>query len=114
MTLLRGFRAKSLSSKCKDPKQVRKHARLWILVCSLTQQEQVLAQSQGGWLSPGGGGGVGGGGGGIVFAGTGGGGGGGSGAKGVDIIQMLTKARTEYDKVLAEQTLERMKQMRHQ
>ncbi|XP_004548294.1 mRNA-decapping enzyme 1B isoform X4 [Maylandia zebra] len=49
----------------------------------LTQQEQVLAQSQGGWLSPG-----------EVRAG-----GGGKGeAKGVDIIQMLTKARTEYDK----------------
>ncbi|TKS90857.1 Voltage-dependent calcium channel subunit alpha-2/delta-4 [Collichthys lucidus] len=75
----------------------------------LTQQEQALAQSQGGWLSPGG---VGGGivGGGIVEGdkvvvvgggggGTGGGGGGGGGeAKGVDIIQMLTKARTEYDK----------------
>ncbi|XP_005451716.1 mRNA-decapping enzyme 1B [Oreochromis niloticus] len=49
----------------------------------LTQQEQVLAQSQGGWLSPG-----------EVRVG-----GGGKGeAKGVDIIQMLTKARTEYDK----------------
>ncbi|XP_069021090.1 mRNA-decapping enzyme 1B [Embiotoca jacksoni] len=85
----------------------------------LTQQEQVLAQSQGGWLSPGGGGGIvtalGGGivtagGGGVVTAGGGrlvtagggeggrGGGGGGSEAKAVDIIQMLTKARTEYDK----------------
>ncbi|XP_047431009.1 mRNA-decapping enzyme 1B [Mugil cephalus] len=68
----------------------------------LTQQEQVLAQSQGGWLSPGGGLGGGGGGGGIVFAGAGDGGGGGSGAKGVDIIQMLTKARTEYDKSTSE------------
>lgn len=48
---------------------------------TLTQQEQVLAQSQGGWLSPGG---VGGG-----EEGE---------AKAVDIIQMLTKARTEYDK----------------
>ncbi|XP_030576579.1 mRNA-decapping enzyme 1B-like [Archocentrus centrarchus] len=48
---------------------------------TLTQQEQVLAQSHGGWLSRGG---VGGGGEGEV--------------KGVDIIQMLTKARTEYDK----------------
>uniref|UniRef100_A0AAZ1XVS7 5'-(N(7)-methylguanosine 5'-triphospho)-[mRNA] hydrolase n=1 Tax=Oreochromis aureus TaxID=47969 RepID=A0AAZ1XVS7_OREAU len=49
----------------------------------LTQQEQALAQSQGGWLSPG-----------EVRVG-----GGGKGeAKGVDIIQMLTKARTEYDK----------------
>ncbi|KAK2858975.1 hypothetical protein Q5P01_003595 [Channa striata] len=48
----------------------------------LTQQEQVLAQSQGGWLSPGGG---------VT-------GGGGSDGKAVDIIQMLTKARTEYDK----------------
>ncbi|KAM7367116.1 hypothetical protein PAMP_015040 [Pampus punctatissimus] len=55
----------------------------------LTQQEQVLAQSQGGWLSPGGGGGGGRG---------GGGGGGGGGGKSVDIIQMLTKAHTEYDK----------------
>ncbi|XP_041636748.1 mRNA-decapping enzyme 1B [Cheilinus undulatus] len=55
----------------------------------LTQQEQALAQSQGGWLSPGGGGG------GVV---GGDGGGGGSEAKAVDIIQMLTKARTEYDK----------------
>lgn len=63
----------------------------------LTQQEQVLAQSQGGWLSPAGGGGV-------AAVGVGGlpiggrGGGGGSDTKGVDIIQMLTKARTEYDK----------------
>ncbi|XP_029969460.1 LOW QUALITY PROTEIN: mRNA-decapping enzyme 1B [Salarias fasciatus] len=61
----------------------------------LTQQEQALAQSQGGWLSPGGGGGGGGIGG---LLGGGGGGGGGTEAKGVDIIQMLTKARTEYDK----------------
>nr|XP_020455095.1 mRNA-decapping enzyme 1B [Monopterus albus] len=45
----------------------------------LTQQEQVLAQSQGGWLSPGGGRDR-------------------SEGKAVDIIQMLTKARTEYDK----------------
>lgn len=51
----------------------------------LTQQEQALAQSQGGWLSPGAGGG-------------GRSGGSGSDAKTVDIIQMLTKARTEYDK----------------
>lgn len=58
-----------------------------MLVCSLTQQEQVLAQSHGGWLSPGGGGGFG-----IT-------GGGRSDGKAVDIIQMLTKARTEYDKV---------------
>ncbi|CAJ1054874.1 mRNA-decapping enzyme 1B [Xyrichtys novacula] len=55
----------------------------------LTQQEQALAQSQGGWLSPGGGGG-----GGVI--------GGGSEGKGVDIIQMLTKARTEYDKSTSE------------
>ncbi|KAK2883073.1 mRNA-decapping enzyme 1B [Channa argus] len=48
----------------------------------LTQQEQVLAQSQGGWLFPGG----------RVT------GGGGSDGKAVDIIQMLTKARTEFDK----------------
>lgn len=58
-------------------------------MCSLTQQEQFLAQSQGGWLSP--------------EKGKGGGatvtGGGGGGGKAVDIIQMLTKARTEYDKV---------------
>ncbi|KAM9327555.1 mRNA-decapping enzyme 1B [Pholidichthys leucotaenia] len=45
----------------------------------LTQQEQAQAQSQGGWLSPGG-------------RGKGG------EAKVVDIIQMLTKARTDYDK----------------
>ncbi|CAK6961406.1 mRNA-decapping enzyme 1B [Scomber scombrus] len=67
----------------------------------LTQQEQVLAQSQGGWLSPGGGGGVGVGGGGVKGRGGGGvgrGRGGGSEGKGVDIIQMLTKAHTEYDK----------------
>ncbi|XP_056133439.1 mRNA-decapping enzyme 1B [Lampris incognitus] len=50
---------------------------------TLTQQEQALAQSQGGWLSP---------------AGGGGGGRAGDG-KGVDILQMLTKARCEYDKV---------------
>lgn len=55
-----------------------------ICVWSLTQQEQALAQSQGGWLSPGGGG---------------------SDAKTVDIIQMLTKARTEYDKVGKHQRL---------
>ncbi|XP_040885815.1 mRNA-decapping enzyme 1B isoform X2 [Toxotes jaculatrix] len=62
----------------------------------LTQQEQVLAQSQGGWLSPAAGGGVGGGG---RAGGTNEGGrGGGSEGKAVDIIQMLTKARTEYDK----------------
>ncbi|KAM6961628.1 mRNA-decapping enzyme 1B [Tautogolabrus adspersus] len=74
----------------------------------LTQQEQALAQCQGGWLSPGGGGGViGVGGGGVIgiggVIGVGGGRGvigvgGGGEAKGVDIIQMLTKARTEYDK----------------
>lgn len=51
---------------------------LCLCTWSLTQQEQALAQSQGGWLSPGGGA---------------------SDAKAVDIIQMLTKARTEYDKV---------------
>ncbi|KAM4569927.1 mRNA-decapping enzyme 1B [Odontesthes bonariensis] len=59
---------------------------------TLTQQEQIFAQSQGGWLSPGRGG---------VEAGGEGGGGRGRGnseAKGVDILQMLTKARTEYDK----------------
>ncbi|KAM3587315.1 uncharacterized protein V6R79_001709 [Siganus canaliculatus] len=71
----------------------------------LTQQEQALAHSQGGWLSPGGGRGG-------VFGGGGGGGGGGlvgglvggveSEAKSVDIIQMLTKARTEYDKSTSE------------
>lgn len=65
----------------------------------LTQQEQTIAQSQGGWLSPGGGGG-----GGILGGLLGGvvGGGGGSEAKTVDIIQMLTKARTEYDKSTSE------------
>ncbi|KAM6896363.1 mRNA-decapping enzyme 1B [Lycodopsis pacificus] len=76
----------------------------------LTQQEQALAQSQGGWLSPGGRGGsvvvVGGGGvlGGVLGGrvGQGGGGGSGSEAKAVDIIQMLTKARTEYDKSASE------------
>ncbi|XP_041832977.1 mRNA-decapping enzyme 1B isoform X2 [Melanotaenia boesemani] len=56
----------------------------------LTQQEQVLAQSQGGWLSP------------VaareVAAGGEGRKVGNSEAKAVDIIQMLTKARTEYDK----------------
>lgn len=41
----------------------------------LTHQEQLQAQSQGGWLSPGG-----------------------NEGKTVDIIQMLSKARTEYDK----------------
>ena len=71
---------------------------LWSPLCSLTQQEQTVAQSQGGWLSPAGGGVV------IGRGGvTGGGGGGGGGGdrregKGVDILQMLTKARTEYDK----------------
>lgn len=45
----------------------------------LTHQEQVQAQTQGGWLSPGGGGGTEG--------------------KPVDIIQMLTNAHTQYDKV---------------
>uniref|UniRef100_A0A1A8HVF1 5'-(N(7)-methylguanosine 5'-triphospho)-[mRNA] hydrolase n=1 Tax=Nothobranchius kuhntae TaxID=321403 RepID=A0A1A8HVF1_NOTKU len=59
----------------------------------LTHQEQVLAQSQGGWLSPGGTGG-----GGVV----GGGGRGSNQAKGVDIIQMLTIARSEYDKSTSE------------
>ncbi|XP_059181866.1 mRNA-decapping enzyme 1B [Centropristis striata] len=70
----------------------------------LTQQEQALAHSQGGWLSPGGvGGGRGGGGGGLGgVLGGGGGGGGGHETKGVDIIQMLTKARTEYDKSTSE------------
>ncbi|XP_076578997.1 mRNA-decapping enzyme 1B [Chaetodon auriga] len=63
----------------------------------LTQQEQALAQSQGGWLSPVGAGGGGGGGGGGG-RGRGRGGGSESEAKTVDIIQMLTKARTEYDK----------------
>lgn len=48
-------------------------------MCSLTHQEQVQAQTQGGWLSPGGGGGTEG--------------------KPVDIIQMLTNAHTQYDKV---------------
>ncbi|KAF3859176.1 hypothetical protein F7725_021575 [Dissostichus mawsoni] len=75
----------------------------------LTQQEQTLAQSQGGWLSPGGRGGVIGGGvlGGVLGGFLGGVVGGevrvgGSEAKSVDIIQMLTKARTEYDKSSSE------------
>ncbi|XP_068443168.1 mRNA-decapping enzyme 1B [Clinocottus analis] len=72
----------------------------------LTQQEQTLAQSQGGWLSPGGRGGVvgggGGGGGGVLGGIVGVEGGGGSEEKAVDIIQMLTKARTEYDKSASE------------
>ncbi|CAL8330137.1 unnamed protein product [Boreogadus saida] len=65
---------------------------------TLTQQEQALAQSQsqgGGPLPPGGG----------VAAGGGGGGGGGGAEVGggveghpVDILQMLAKARNEYDK----------------
>ncbi|KAG7270298.1 hypothetical protein CRUP_030198 [Coryphaenoides rupestris] len=59
---------------------------------ALTQQEQALAQSQGGLLrSPGGGVGTGGAGGGV-------GGGGGVEGQGVDILQMLANARTEYDK----------------
>lgn len=56
----------------------------------LTQQEQILAQSQGGSLSPA----AAGGGGGFV--------GGNNQAKTVDIIQMLTKARSEYDKSTSE------------
>ncbi|KAM8908633.1 mRNA-decapping enzyme 1B [Spinachia spinachia] len=77
----------------------------------LTQQEQALAQSHGGWLSPGGrgGGGRGGGGGeqqgdvgGALARIVAGGGSGSSQAKAVDIIQMLTKARTEYDKSASE------------
>lgn len=55
---------------------------------SLTQQEQILSQSQGGSLSPRGAAG----GGGVLLGGN-------NEAKAVDIIQMLTKARTEYDKV---------------
>ena len=67
-------------------------------MCSLTQQEQALAQTHGGLppLPPGGG----------VRAGGGGGGGGGGGEGGggveghpVDILQMLANARNEYDKV---------------
>ncbi|XP_008301626.1 mRNA-decapping enzyme 1B [Stegastes partitus] len=70
----------------------------------LTQQEQVLAQSQGGWLSPAAAAAAaaaGGGGGGVVAVGVGGlptRGRGEGDAQAVDIIQMLTKARTEYDK----------------
>ncbi|KAM9705405.1 mRNA-decapping enzyme 1B [Menidia menidia] len=55
---------------------------------TLTQQEQILAQSQGGWLSPGRGG--------VEAAGERGRLN--SETKGVDILQMLTKARTVYDK----------------
>ena len=72
-------------------------------MCSLTQQEQALAQTQGGLppLPPGGG----------VRAGGGGGGGGGGevggGVEGhpVDILQMLANARNEYDKVGTSATL---------
>ncbi|KAM4711927.1 LOW QUALITY PROTEIN: mRNA-decapping enzyme 1B [Anableps anableps] len=56
----------------------------------LTQQEQILAQSQGGSLSPAAGGRAAG----LV--------GGSNEAKAVDIIQMLTKARSEYDKTSSE------------
>lgn len=59
-------------------------------VCSLTQQEQVLAQSQGGWLSPREA---------VVSVFGSGGDGVGNDSKTVDILQMLSKARTEYDKV---------------
>ncbi|XP_047245476.1 mRNA-decapping enzyme 1B isoform X2 [Girardinichthys multiradiatus] len=65
----------------------------------LTQQEQILAQSQGGSLSPaararGRGSGGGGAAAGLV--------GGNNEAKGVDIIQMLTKAQSEYHKSTSE------------
>uniref|UniRef100_A0AAQ5XDM8 5'-(N(7)-methylguanosine 5'-triphospho)-[mRNA] hydrolase n=1 Tax=Amphiprion ocellaris TaxID=80972 RepID=A0AAQ5XDM8_AMPOC len=78
----------------EDCQRIAQRMRM-ICVCSLTQQEQVLAQSQGGWLSPAGGGG-----GAVVGVGglPRGGGEGESNAKAVDIIQMLSKARTEYDK----------------
>lgn len=49
-----------------------------MLVCSLTQKEQALAQPQVGCLSPERGG---------------------SEAKSVDIIKMLTNAKTDYEKV---------------
>uniref|UniRef100_A0A3P9I3B1 5'-(N(7)-methylguanosine 5'-triphospho)-[mRNA] hydrolase n=1 Tax=Oryzias latipes TaxID=8090 RepID=A0A3P9I3B1_ORYLA len=55
----------------------------------LTHQEQLLAHNQDGWLSPGRGRE------GIIGAGKGGGS---SKTKPVDIIQMLTKARSEFDK----------------
>ncbi|XP_024145003.1 mRNA-decapping enzyme 1B isoform X2 [Oryzias melastigma] len=57
----------------------------------LTHQEQLLAHTQHGWLLPGGGGG----GGGVIGAGREGGS---SKTKPVDIIQMLTKARSDFDK----------------
>lgn len=65
-----------------------------------------MAHSQGGWLSPGEGGvGAGGrsAGGGGRGKGSRGGGGGQNEAKAVDIIQMLTKARSEFDKVREQQ-----------
>lgn len=57
-----------------------------------------MAQSRGGWLSPGGRGTAGG-----RAASGGGGGGGNNEANTVDIIQMLTKARSEYNKVWGQQ-----------
>uniref|UniRef100_A0A8C7XVH0 5'-(N(7)-methylguanosine 5'-triphospho)-[mRNA] hydrolase n=1 Tax=Oryzias sinensis TaxID=183150 RepID=A0A8C7XVH0_9TELE len=62
----------------------------------LTHQEQLLAHNQDGWLSPGRGRE------GIIGAGKGGGS---SKTKPVDIIQMLTKARCEFDKVWYRQRL---------
>ncbi|XP_034019843.1 mRNA-decapping enzyme 1B-like [Thalassophryne amazonica] len=89
---------KDLDFQLQDPFLLYRNARLAIhgiwfydkedchriaqMMKILTQQEQAVAQSQGGWLSP-----------------DGGGGGRGGDAKAVDIIQMLTKARSEYDKV---------------
>ncbi|XP_034019795.1 mRNA-decapping enzyme 1B [Thalassophryne amazonica] len=88
---------KDLDFQLQDPFLLYRNARLAIhgiwfydkedchriaqMMKILTQQEQAVAQSQGGWLSP-----------------DGGGGGRGGDAKAVDIIQMLTKARSEYDK----------------
>lgn len=57
------------------------HVYLGIAVCSLTQQEQAVVR--GGWLPPGGGAG------GVQD----------EGGQAVDIIQMLTKAHSQYDKV---------------
>ncbi|XP_014326836.1 mRNA-decapping enzyme 1B isoform X1 [Xiphophorus maculatus] len=98
---------KDLDFQLQDPFLLYRNARLFIhgiwfydkqdcqriaqRMRILTQQEQILAQSQGGSLSPraaAAGGGV------LV--------GGNNEAKAVDIIQMLTKARTEYDKSTSE------------
>ncbi|XP_038145312.1 mRNA-decapping enzyme 1B isoform X2 [Cyprinodon tularosa] len=101
---------KDLDFQLQDPFLLYRNARLVIygiwfydkLDCqriaqkmrSLTQQEQILAQSHGGSISP-------------AAAAAGGGGdvglvGGNNETKAVDIIQMLTKARSEYHKSASE------------